>query len=321
MTKAKNEFPPLVCLAPMAGVTDPSFRRLTQDFGVSALWTEMINARGFLEFPQRFPTVNLRGTTTPTYFQIFGAEPTTMALAAKKLQDLGAAGIDINMGCPVKKVVKKGAGAYLMRTPELAARIVSKVRKAITAPLSVKIRSGWDESSVNAAEFAQVLESAGADFLVVHCRTRSQVHSGAPKPEIIKSVKARVSIPVIGNGGITTVEQAREMLTKTGCQGVMIGRGALGRPWFPGEILYALQGEPSAPKAPITLASVVRRHFQLRLENGQPEAGLVKSMRKHLVWYSKGRKDSSQFRQEVMKTDNMRRIFDLIEELLGEVTI
>ncbi len=321
MTEPRLDLDKSVVLAPMAGITDPTFRRLVQEFGISALWTEMINAQGFLNFPERFHTIALNGRQVPTFFQIFGAEPNTMALAAKALQDRGASGIDINMGCPVKKVVKKGAGAFLMKTPAIAAAIVAKVRKQISVPLSVKIRSGWDETSNNAPEFAKILESEGADLIVVHCRSRSQLHSGAPRPEIIAEVKAKVSAPVIGNGGVTTIELAEKMFKQTGCNGVMIGRGALGRPWFPAEIIRSIGQKLLPAKGPVFLDQVVKRHFELHRENGQNGPGLVRYMRKHLVWYSRGGKYSSEFRRKVMETEDMGMTIEMVERFLGGISV
>jgi tRNA-dihydrouridine synthase B len=321
MTRTNLDFLPRVCLAPMAGITDPPFRRLVQEYGVSALWTEMINARGFLSFPDRFGTVSLKGHITPTFFQLFGSDPTTMALAAKELQNRGASCIDINMGCPVKKVVKKGAGASLMRTPRLAAAILAKVRSSITIPLSVKIRAGWDEQSINAGEFAEVLESEGADLIVVHCRTRSMMRSGEPKLDVIADVKSRVRIPVIGNGGIKEMNDATRMLRFTGCDGVMIGRGALGRPWFPGRTLQDLENVNGHNLAPLNLGKVVKRHFELQHEENSRKPGLVKYMRKHLAWYSKGCANSSEFRRRVMRTEDLDETMELVEELLGGIKV
>ncbi|MEJ2717659.1 MAG: tRNA-dihydrouridine synthase family protein, partial [Deltaproteobacteria bacterium] len=230
-------------LAPMAGITDPPFRRTVQRFGVSALWTEMMSAHALAVARKTFRTMNLEGHEVPTVFQICGYEPEVMADAARIVQDRGAAAVDINMGCPVRKIVQKGAGAALMKNLPLAGRILSAVRRAIGIALTVKIRSGWDEKDPNAAAFARVIEDAGADAVVVHARTRSQLHSGPASLNIVSEVKEAVKIPVIGNGGILSVDDAESMTKLTGCDGVMVGRGALGRPWLPGKILGRQGGE------------------------------------------------------------------------------
>ncbi len=231
-----------VFLAPMAGITDPPFRRVVQQFGVSAVWTEMISAPGLVKNPDAFGTMDLNGHVVPTVFQIYGTDPETMAEAARIVVDKGAAGLDINMGCPARKIVFKGAGAALMQDVPLASRIVRAVRRAVPVALTVKIRSGWCADNQNAPEFAQAMEAEGADGVIVHSRSRSVRHSGPVSLDILEAVKNAVRIPVIGNGGITGTQDALDMLRRSGCEGVMVGRGALGRPWMPWTILNALSG-------------------------------------------------------------------------------
>jgi tRNA-dihydrouridine synthase B len=309
-----------VFLAPMAGITDTPFRRLVQDFGVSAVWTEMISANGVSVASDTFRTMELVGHKVPTVFQISGKDPAMMAQAARHVQDKGAAVVDINMGCPVRKVVSKGSGAALMKDVALAGRIVAAVRRVVTVPLTVKIRSGWDETHQNAAELARVVESEGADALTIHSRSRSKAHSGPASLDVIRQVKESVKIPVIGNGGIVEVEDAVIMMDRTGCDGVMIGRGALGRPWIPGRVLTRITGRPVCCDPSITFAEVIREHFRYMLEWWSTLVA-VRRMRKHLAWYSKGFSGGCEFRQKVFKLENPERVMDYVDEFFGRVAI
>ncbi|HMK37088.1 MAG TPA: tRNA dihydrouridine synthase DusB [Desulfomonilaceae bacterium] len=309
-----------VFLAPMAGITDTPFRRVVQEFGVSALWTEMISANGVAIAWSAFRTMELAGHTVPTVFQISGKNPGVMAEAARTVQERGAAAVDVNMGCPVRKVVSKGSGAALMKDPVLAGRIVRAVRRAVTIPVTVKIRSGWDDGLQNAPELAGIIESEGADALTIHSRSRSNGHSGPPSLEIIRQVKESVRIPVIGNGGIAEVTDAVGMIEKTGCDGVMIGRGALGRPWIPGRILSRLSGGPLHCGGAITFAEVIREHFQYMLE-WWGTIGAVRRMRKHLAWYSKGFAGGCEFRHTVFRLDDPEPVLDHVQKFFGKVAI
>jgi tRNA-dihydrouridine synthase B len=309
-----------VFLAPMAGITNPPFRRMVQHFGVSALWTEMISARGMLMSRNACRTAELVGHETPTVFQIFGADPEIMAEAARRIEAMGAAAVDVNMGCPVRKVVVKGAGAALMNNVPLAGSIVAAIRKAIGIALTVKIRSGWDEFHQNAAEVAHCVESEGADAVIVHSRTRSREHSGPPSLSVLQEVKAAVRIPVIGNGGIVHVEDAVRMLSHTGCDGVMIGRGVLGRPWLPAWVLNGLGFVGHRPAQGMRLLDVIRMHFQYQIEClGFLTA--VRTMRKHLAWYSRGLPDSTEFRRTVFREDAPDRVMELLEQWFGDAIV
>ncbi len=232
-----------VFLAPMAGITDTAFRKVVQQFGVSAVWTEMMNAEGLIKNRHAFRTMDLDGHVVPTVFQIYGRDPDVIAEAARVAVDQGAAAVDINMGCPARKIVFKGSGAALMQNVSLASRIVRSVRRAAPVALTVKIRSGWSEQDQNAPEFARAMEAEGADAVIVHSRSRSMRHSGPASMDILREVKNAVRIPVIGNGGISGIHDALDMMKRSGCEGVMVGRGALGRPWVPGRILKALAKE------------------------------------------------------------------------------
>jgi tRNA-dihydrouridine synthase B len=305
-----------VVLAPMAGITDPPFRRIVQRFGVSAFWTEMISADGIVVSGKTFPTMELDGHDIPTVFQIYGKDPSIMAEAARVLANRGAEALDLNMGCPSRRVVRRGAGAALMRDPLLAGRIVSAVRNAVEIPVSVKIRSGWDETSRNAPAVAKIVEDAGADAVVIHGRSRAKVHSGPACLSLIGQVKRSVRIPVIGNGGITSPEEAAKMLSETGCDGVMIGRGALGRPWLPGTILGTWSPGPGG----MTFAEVIRPHYEDQVAWRGVPAG-VRRMRKHLVWYSRGFPEAAAFRRTVLRLEDPRKVIGSIEEFFGKEVI
>jgi tRNA-dihydrouridine synthase B len=308
-----------VFLAPMAGITDPSFRKVVQQFGVSAVWTEMMNAQGLVMNRHAFRTMDLDGHAVPTVFQIYGRDPEVMAEAARVVVDQGAAALDINMGCPARKIVFKGAGAALMQDVSLAGRIVRAVRRAAPVALTVKIRSGWDEKNQNAPAFAKAMESEGADGVIVHCRSRSVRHSGPVSMDILGEVKDAVAIPVIGNGGITGVADAVDMMKRSGCEGVMVGRGALGRPWTPGKILRGFaQGLPIEERT-ISVLEVVRRHFIFQLE-ALETLRAVRRMRKHLAWYSRGLNDGAAFRRQVLQIEEPESVMLLVEKWFHGVT-
>lgn len=307
-------------LAPMAGITDPPFRKIVQRFGVSALWTEMMSSHALAVVGKTFRTMDLDGHEVPTVFQICGYDPGIMAEAARIVQDKGAAAVDLNMGCPVKKIVKKGAGAALMKNLPLAGRILSAVRGVIDVALTVKIRAGWDASEPNAAALARVIENEGADAVVVHARTRSQLHSGPASLDIVAEVKEAVRIPVIGNGGIHTVEDAETMMELTGCDGVMVGRGALGRPWLPGKILGRQRGEPSGVFDNVTVFDVIRQHYDYELQV-MGIISAVRRMRKHLVWYSRELAGGAHFRESVLRLEDPAQVLARAREFFGQVVI
>jgi tRNA-dihydrouridine synthase B len=309
-----------VFLAPMAGITDTPFRRIVQEFGVSAVWTEMISSDAVASAKAEFRTTELEGHSVPAIFQITGKRPEVMARAAALLEQRGAAAIDINMGCPARKVVSKGSGAALMKDVGLATAITRAVRNAIRVPLTAKIRSGWDEQNKNAVEFARALEEEGCDALIIHCRSRSKVHSGPPDLQVIAEVKEAVNIPVIGNGGINAVEDALRMTKRSDCDGVMVGRGALGRPWFPSQLIRMISGGIPETDINLTYSDIIRKHLDFELEWwGGLKA--VRKMRKHLAWYSKGFDRGAEFRHEVFRLEDPDKVIDSVEKFFGKVSI
>ncbi|MDR3603572.1 MAG: tRNA dihydrouridine synthase DusB [Syntrophaceae bacterium] len=310
-----------VVLAPMAGITDPPFRRSVLTFGISCLWTEMISCNAVVHARKILATMDTREHTVPVIFQIIGKDPEIMAECARIVQDHGAAAVDINMGCPARQVIGSGGGVALMRNLELAGRIIGSVRKAITIPLTVKMRTGWDEKSVNAPELALIAEREGADAIVLHARSRCAGHCGPVSLDLLKLVKSTVSIPVIGNGGVIAVEDALNMVMETGCDGIMIGKGALGRPWFPRKILETLFGwVVTSYQSNRSLGVVVRRHFEDELRWCGVRPGLHR-MRKHLGWYSKGIDGAAEFRSRVFTEENPEMVLAFIDNFLGKVMI
>lgn len=306
-------------LAPMAGITDKVFRRLCFEGGCDGATTEMISAQGFLTAPAereayrfllaRYPEEGVLAA------QLFGAEPSHMAAAAARLTELGLfTSIDINMGCPAQKVVGGGAGSALMRTPALAAQIVRQVKSATLLPVTVKMRLGWDDAQRNAVDFARAVTDAGADALTVHGRTRMQQYSGHADWEAIAQVKAAVSVPVIANGDITDGESARTALRITGCDGLAIGRAALGRPWIFAQVRAALRNEAfTPPPYAQVMALALRQAREMAAWKGERSALL--EMRKHFGWYVAGRRGAAQMRTRI----NTAPSLDAVEALLREL--
>lgn len=309
-----------VFLAPMAGVTDPPFRKIVQRFGVSAVWTEMISAHGVAVCRKVFGTMELTGHTVPTVFQVYGADPAVMAEAARVLQGRGAAAVDVNMGCPAKKIVKTGAGAALMKDLPRAGRIVAAVRRVLHIPLTVKIRSGWDETTRTAPALARVVEAEGADAVIVHARSRSRRHSGPASADVVAEVKGSVAVPVIGNGGIRSVADARAMIERTGCDGVMIGRGALGRPWLPSMVLGLFSSRRGEGARSERLIDVIREHYRYQIEWTDLQTA-VRRMRTHLAWYSKGMPGSPHFRRSVFHVEDPGQVLHSARGFFGEAVV
>lgn len=305
-----------VILAPMAGVTDLPFRLLCKEQGAGLLCMEMVSAKAiYYNNKNTEALMEIRPEECPVSLQLFGSDADIMAEMAKRIEERPFAILDINMGCPVPKVVNNGEGSALMKNPKLVEEIVSKVSRAISKPVTIKIRRGFDDNHLNAVEIAKIAESAGAAAVAVHGRTREQYYSGKADWECIRAVKEAVKIPVIGNGDITDAYAAKTMFEQTGCDGVMIGRGSQGNPWIFREVVQYLQtGEIPARPTMAEVRKVVERHAALQLEIKGEYTG-VREMRKHLAWYTTGYPHSAKFRQMVncMETmDDLLKSLDLI---------
>lgn len=286
-------------LAPMAGVTDQAFRVICKEFGAAYLVTEMASAKAMTMGDKKTPhLLELDAVEHPVAIQLFGEEPEVMAQAAKLALSYSPDIIDINMGCPAPKIATSGSGSALMKTPELAGQIVRAVRNAVDIPVTVKFRKGWDEEHVNAVEFAQILEENGADALTIHGRTRKQMYAPPVDIDIIRQVKQAVSIPVIGNGDIDSAQSAVSMYEQTGCDLVMIGRGALGKPWLFSQVKQYLQNGTLPPEPDIEeKMQVMLRHIALTCELKGEYIGM-KECRKHASWYMKGMRGAAVLREE-----------------------
>lgn len=304
-------------LAPMAGVTDMPMRILCFEKGAAWAVTEMVSAKGYLYAPENTRAIEellTKGDSEGILgLQLFGKEPEMMAAAAERLSEKGFDFIDINMGCPAHRIVGNGEGSALMRDPELAGRVIEATVKASSVPVTVKMRAGWDETSVNAAELSMIAEQAGAAALTIHPRTREQQYAGHSDWSVIRQVKQSVRIPVIGNGDVTCADEYEKMIEETGCDAVAVGRGAQGNPWIFEEISARIAGR--AWKKP-----TVREKVDMALRHGKMQAeyigesGAAREMRKHLIWYLQGMKGCARMRERLGHMTTLREM----SELLGE---
>lgn len=299
--------PKQVFLAPMAGITDKPMRRMVhaKSGGDVALISEMVAINALSrKNAKTYRIADVRDEPYPVIVQLVGADEVLFADAAQLAAELGAAGIDINMGCPVRKIITGGAGSALMKNPEQAAKIIKSVKNAVKLPVSVKFRKGWDNNSVNATDFAKMCEASGAEFITVHGRTRAQGYSGTADWNIIKEVKSAVKIPVVGNGDVNSPQSAAEMIKQTGCDGVMIGRAALGAPWLTGEIAKYLKTGALPQKQPAQeVKNTLLKHISLLTEYYGEKLALALS-RKYVCWYSKNFRDAKRFRENYMKIND-----------------
>ena len=286
-----------VFLAPMAGISDLPFRTIARSFGCGLAFTEMVSASGLVRRTEKtFRYLASSPADRPLGVQLFGCDPDTLAAAAGVAAERGADLLDVNMGCPVKKVAKTGSGASLMRDPERAAAILRAVRKASTLPLTVKIRAGWNARQVNALEIGQIAEECGVDAVILHPRTADQGFGGRSDWGLIAALKERLRIPVIGSGDVRCPEDADRMLGETDCDGVMVGRGALGNPWLIGNILSHLSGTGISIPSLSEREEIIRRHLTLAIDFYGEKVG-TRDFRKHLLWYTKGLRGGARFRQ------------------------
>ena len=301
-------------LAPMAGVTDLPFRLLCKEQGCGLMYTEMVSAKAILYKNRNTgPLMEVRPEEEPVALQLFGSDPEIVSDIAAQVEDGPYAFIDINMGCPVPKIENNGEGSALLKNPKLVEEILTALVKKVKKPVTVKFRKGFDDDHINAVEIARIAESCGVSAVAVHGRTRAQFYSGKADWDIIRQVKEAVKIPVIGNGDIFTPEDAKRMLYETGCDGLMIARGAKGNPWIFSRTLHYLEtGELLGPPDKEELKETILRHAQLQIQFKGEYLGLCE-MRKHLSWYTVGLPHSSSLRNDVNQTETWEDFYNLIQ--------
>lgn len=304
-----------VALAPMAGVTDLPFRLLCKEQGCGLMFTEMVSAKALLyKNKNTGPILETRPEEEPVAVQLFGSDPDIMSEMALQLEAGPYAIIDVNMGCPVPKIVNNGEGSALMKNPKLAEQILTAMVRKLKKPVTVKFRKGFNEESVNAVEFAKMAESCGVAAVAVHGRTREQYYSGKADWDIIRRVKEAVSIPVWGNGDVFTPEDAGQLVKETGCDGVLVARGAKGNPWLFRRIIHYLEtGEVLPEPTPREMKDMVVRHGRLQSEYRGEEVAM-REMRKYVAWYTAGYPHSSALRNDINQVTTLEELEHLVEE-------
>lgn len=305
-------------LAPMAGVTDLPFRLLCKEQGAGLLCMEMVSAKAILyKNKNTEELLSIDEREHPVSLQLFGSDPDIMAQIAHQIEERPFDILDINMGCPVPKVVNNGDGSALMKNPILAGKIIEKTVNAVKKPVTVKIRKGFDDEHINAVEMAHIAEESGAAAIAVHGRTREQYYSGIADWEIIRKVKEAVSIPVIGNGDLTCAKDIEKMAEETGCDGFMIGRGVQGNPWLFHQILHYFEtGEELKKPSFEEVTQMLLRHAAMQLEFKGEYTG-IREIRKHAAWYTAGYKNSSKLRGRINEVENYEQLKALFEEALS----
>ena len=310
-----------VVLAPMAGISNSAYRTIIKEMGCGLIYAEMVSDKAITYGSKK--TIDMLYMTDferPISQQIFGSDKESFVTSAKYIyENMKPDIIDINMGCPVPKVaVRAQAGSALLKDPDKVYEIVKAVKEAVPCPVTVKIRSGWDENSINAVEIAKVIEKAGADAIAVHPRTRAQGYSGKANWNIIKEVKENVNIPVIGNGDILTCYDAKRMLDETGCDAIMIGRGVLGNPWLIKECIEYLEDKKEPKEVSVEeKINMIKYHIELLRKTKCDKLALLE-IRSHASWYLKGIKNSSKLRTDICKAKSIEELLNLIEEFLRE---
>lgn len=306
-----------VVLAPMAGICNSAFRRIVKEYGAGLIYAEMVSDKAlYYDSEKTKKMLYMTDYERPIAQQIFGSDKESFVVAAKKVYELMKPDIiDINMGCPVPKVaIKSQAGAALLKSPEKIKEIIEAVKDAVPCPITVKIRSGWDEKSINAVEVAKICEKAGASAITIHPRTRAQGYEGRANWNIIKKVKDAVSIPVIGNGDIKTIYDAKRMIDETNCDAIMIGRASLGNPYiFKQVTTYLKTGEILDDLSPKDKIDLAIKHFNYLLEIKNEKVALLE-MRTHSAWYIKGLKDSAKVKNEIFKCEKKEDLLRILVE-------
>lgn len=305
-----------VTLAPMAGITDKAFRMIAKEHGCGLVYTEMISAKALTYNNQKTKAIlDIEGETRPISVQLFGSEPEVMAEGARIAVKEGAELIDVNMGCPVPKVVKCGEGSALLENPEKAEEIIRSMVNAVNVPITVKIRLGWNRQNIVALDYARRMEAAGASAVAVHGRTRDMFYTGKADWPAIREVKEALKVPVIGNGDVWTAQDAQRLLNETGCDSVMVGRGAMGNPWLISQVVSCLKGEEILFPTPRERILGALRHLDLMI-NYKGEAVGVKEMRTHLAWYLKGLPYTAPLKQAIFHAKTQHEVICLLDNYL-----